>query len=88
MLKFLYNLTVFSDPEFHNSKFGPTPTPYPSKVPSLGSIFIPRPKDDPAEAYRLYKENHNSARANKEWNFLNVAYNKTLGRIYGKVKEY
>ena len=52
------------------------------------NIFIARPVDNEVEAYRIYKENHNSDRANKDWNFLNVAWNKTLGKIYGKCKEY
>lgn len=37
-------------------------------------IWIARPVDDPIEAERLYKLNHNPERANKEWSFLNNVY--------------
>ena len=38
------------------------------------TIFIARPVDDPIEAERLYKLNHNPERANKEWAFLDKVY--------------
>lgn len=38
------------------------------------TIFIARPVDDPIEAARLYKLNHNPERANKEWSFLDKVY--------------
>lgn len=48
-----------------------------SECPSLLSfpenhktIFIARPVDDPIEAARLYKLNHNPERANAEWKWL------------------
>lgn len=47
-------------------------------------VFIDRPEDNPVEAARLYKENHNSARANQEWKWLD----DFCGRVYGAYCKY
>lgn len=65
---------VWQDKEAWNSpvpKFG---SPYGPLHNGLKGIWITRPVDNQWEAERLYKENHNSERANREWSWLNRVY--------------
>jgi hypothetical protein len=59
---------VWDDEEFFTTRARPFAGAY---APLWSTdIWIRRPVDNPIEAERLYKENHNSERANAEWAWL------------------
>jgi hypothetical protein len=83
---------VWDSPEFFDKPKHVMVSPYGFHPSMSFNPFIERPKDNPEEALRLYKENYNKARADKEWEFLEKfcdkvyskyvnLFNKTVGRI-------